>query len=205
MFQAKAQFDRNIIRIKEIHSLYNHLKNDLHFNNAFLDDLLRGEIVYAVSSLDKFLHDIVKVVILESYNNLRPSTPSLNNFNFNYSQLKLITSPTPTININNEIEKIIIESHKHLSFQDPDKISSALSLIWLENHKWQKISTSMGITENNLKIELRNIIIRRNQIVHESDIDLFTNSIQSINPIDVENSVNFIDSLVNNIYNLVKL
>lgn len=205
MYQAKLQFDKNIVRIREIHSLYKHLKNELHFNYEFLDDLLRGEIVYAVSGLDKFIHDIVKVGILESYNNLRPPTPSLNNFNFNYSQLKLITSPTPTININNEIEKIIIESHKHLSFQDPDKISSALSLIWLENHKWQKISTAMGITENNLKIELKNIIIRRNQIVHESDIDLFSNSIQIINPIDVENSVNFIDSLVNNIYNLVKL
>ncbi|UWX67237.1 HEPN domain-containing protein [Empedobacter stercoris] len=205
MFQAKTQFDKNIVRIKEIHDLYNHLKNDLHFNSSFLDDLLRGEIVYAVSGLDKFIHDIVKVGILESYNHLRPTTPSLNNFTFNYAQLKLISSPTPTININNEIEKIIIESHKHLSFQDPEKISSALSLIWLENHKWQKIASAMGMNESNLKIELKNIIIRRNQIVHEGDIDLFSNTIQTINQIDVENSVNFIDSLVNEIYNLVKL
>lgn len=205
MLVAKNHFDTSFNRVREIHALYKHLKNDLHFNSSFLDDLLRSEIVYIISALDKFIHDIVRIGILESQNGLRPVTPSLNNFPISFSQLNLITSPIPSININQVIENTIIENHKHLSFQDPEKITQALSLIWNENHKWNKISAFLGINEQNLKVELKNIVIRRNQIVHEADLNLFTNSIQSIDEIDVENSVNFINNLVNSIYTLVKL
>jgi hypothetical protein len=79
-----------------------------------------------------------------------------------------------------------------------------LSLIWHENHKWQKIATEMGMTQNNLKTELKNIVIRRNQIVHEGDFDLFTGDIQPIIHSDAQQSVEFIDNLGNTIYDLVK-
>lgn len=205
MLIAKQQFDESFLRVKNIHALYKHLKNDLHFQSHFLDDLLRSEIVYIISALDKFIHDIVRVGILESHNAVRPTTPALNNFSINMSQMNLILNPTTTTNINNVLENVIIENHKHLSFQDPDKISQALSLIWLENYKWQKIANSLGMSENNVKVELRNIVIRRNQIVHEADLDLFTNTIQSITESDVDNSINFINDLVNTIYSLVKI
>lgn len=203
MLRAKEQFDKSFLRVTNIHALYKHLKYDLHFQSHFLDDLLRSEIVYIVSALDKFIHDIVKVGILESHNGLRPTTPALNNFSINMAQMNSILHPTTTTNINEILENIIIENHKHLSFQDPDKITQALSLIWLENHKWQRIANSLGLIENNVKIELRNIVIRRNQIVHEADLDLFTNTMQNIVESDVENSTNFINNLVNIIYSLV--
>lgn len=205
MLQAKNHFDSSFIRVTEIHSLFKHLKNDLHFNSTFLDDLLRSEIVYIVSALDKFIHDIVKVGILEALNSLRPTTPALNNFSINFGQMNIMLNQTSSININQIIENVVIENHKHLSFQDPDKISQALSLIWTENHKWQKISSLMNMSENNVKVELKNIVIRRNQIVHETDLDLFTNNIQSISERDVEKSVNFINNLVNSIYTLIKI
>lgn len=203
MLRAKNHFDNSVIRVKEIHSLFKHLKDDLHFNSSFLDDLLRSEIVYIVSALDKFIHDIVRVGILESYNGLRPITNSLNNFTINFYQMNLIMDPLHLYNVSQILENIIIENHKHLSFQDPDKITYALSLIWNETHKWQKISQLMGMSENNLKIELKNIIIRRNQIVHEADLNLFSNSTQDILEEDVENSVNFISRLVDSIHILI--
>jgi hypothetical protein len=205
MLRAKQQFDESFLRVTNIHSLYKHLKNDLHFQSNFLDDLLRSEIVYIISALDKFIHDIVRVGILESQNGFRPTTPALNNFSINMAQMNLILHPTTSTNINSILENVIIENHKHLSFQDPDKISQALSLIWLENYKWQKIAALLGMNESNVKIELRNIVIRRNQIVHEADLDLFTNTIQNIMESDVENSINFVNNLVNTIYSLVKI
>ena len=205
MLRAKQDFDSSHQRVQNIHALYKHLKNDLHFQSSFLDDLLRSEIVYMVSALDKFIHDIVKIGILESYNGIRPKTAALNNFSINLAQMDLITNPGPTSSTNQILESIIVENHKHLSFQDPDKITGALSLIWLEQHKWQKIASLLAKNESDVKIELKNIVIRRNQIVHEADINLFTNSTQNISESDIEHQTDFITNIVHAIYNLVKV
>jgi len=205
MLRAKSVFDNSFTRVLNIHDLYRHLVHEQHFQSEFLSDMLRSEIVYIISAFDKFIHDIVKDGILETYNSLRVPTPAFNNFPINLSQMDSIVNPMPTISPIDILENIIIENHKHLSFQDPDKISQALSLVWLENHKWQKIADHLSMNQNALKIELKNIVIRRNQIVHEADIDLFTNDIQVINESDVSNSVNFIKSLSDAIYNLIRL
>lgn len=203
MLIAKERFDCTYRRIIEIHDLYRYLKEELNYSSSFLDDLLRSEIVYVVSALDRFIHDIVKVGILEAYNGRRLITPSLKKFSVNLEKLKLILDNNS--DANQIIEEIIVENHKHLAFQDPTKIAEALSLIWGENHKWQKISNTLQMDEVTVKVKLRNIIIRRNQIVHESDIDLFTNTIQEIEGQDVIDSVMFVKKIVDEIYSLVKL
>ncbi len=104
----------------------------------------------------------------------------------------------------NELAIIIISKHKYLAFQEPEKITNALSLIWDEQHKWQKISEPFPIPESDVKILLKNIVIRRNQIVHESDIDLFTGSLLPIIRSDVEENVDFVEKLGNQIYDLLK-
>lgn len=97
----------------------------------------------------------------------------------------------------------IAECHRHLSFQDPDKISSILPLIWSETHKWQAIARVMGLTESDVKTKLKNIVIRRNQIVHESDLDLSTGDIQSISQTDVQDIIQFLKALGDAIFSLV--
>jgi hypothetical protein len=143
--------------------------------------------------------------MLETFNLQRTSTASYNNFPISLLQMQSIISPALNINPYNIFENIIIDNHKHLSFQDPDKITQILSLIWNETHKWQKISTILFIDERVLKIELRNIVIRRNQIVHEGDIDMFTSQIQDIRENDVYNSVEFIKKLTDAIYALISI
>ncbi|MEN5235054.1 HEPN domain-containing protein [Sphingobacterium faecium] len=203
MLRAKQIFDQSYSRVLGMHDLRNHLVNVQHFNSEFISDILRSEIVYIVSALDKFLHDVVKVGILEIFNLQRQETPAFNNFSISISQMNSIMNPLTNQNPNAILEEIVITNHRHLSFQDPDKIAQALSLIWLETHKWQKIAIKLGMTEMALKVELKNIVIRRNQIVHEGDIDLFSNDIQDINENDVLKSVNFINSLVNAIYDSI--
>lgn len=203
MLRAKQIFDIGINRVRNVDSVFVHLTSHLGFNPYDVSDLLRSEIVYSLSSFDRLIHDLVKAGMIESFKGLRTPTNAYNNFNISLSQFEAIRSASiPPVEF--VFGQTITSSHKHLSFQDPEKVSEALSLIWHENHKWQKIATEMGINQNDLKTELKNIVIRRNQIVHEGDFDLFTGNIQNISHSDTQQSVNFIDQLGNTIYDLVK-
>lgn len=203
MLRAKQIFDKGINRIRNIDSLFIHLTQKLGFNPTEVSDLLRSEIVYSLSSFDRLIHDLVKAGMIDSFTGNRVPTNAYKNFSISLNQLDAINNATipPAEFI---FEQTITSSHKHLSFQAPDKVTEALSLIWHENHKWQKIATEMGMNQNDLKTELKNIVIRRNQIVHESDFDLFSGDIQPIIHADTQQSIEFINNLGNTIYNLVK-
>ena len=203
MLRAKQIFDSGISRVRNIDSIFLHLTTQQGFNPTDVSDLLRSEIVYSISSFDKLIHDLVKAGMTETFKGVRSPTNAYKNFSISLNQFEAInTASIPPAEF--VFEQTINYSHKHISFQDPDKVSEALSLIWHENHKWQKIAAEMGINQNDLKTELKNIVIRRNQIVHEGDVDLTTGNIQPISHSDTQQSVDFIDLLGNKIYDLVK-
>lgn len=203
MLRVKQIFDCGIARVRNIDSIFLHLTDQLGFNPTDVSDLLRSEIVYSISSFDKLIHDLVKVGMTETFKGIRSPTNAYKNFSISLYQFEAINAASiPPAEF--VFEQTINSSHKHLSFQDPDKVSEALSLIWHENHKWQKIATKIGLNQNELKTEFKNIVIRRNQIVHEGDIDLYTGNIQSISHSDTKQSVDFIELLGNKIYDLVK-
>lgn len=114
-----------------------------------------------------------------------------------------------------EIPEVIIEkdlSNKlsYMSFQHPDKVADALSLIWSEPHKIQILAVDMGLhgaTDNdkaaNLKQQLETIIQRRNQIAYEGDIDPITMSPRTIDISHVKDATNFIESLGHSIFRMV--
>ncbi|WP_394125167.1 HEPN domain-containing protein [Psychrobacter nivimaris] len=205
MFEAKSRFDDSYSRIKTMHSLYDHLLDNSKFPHDMISDILRSELVSVVSALDRFIHDIVKVGIIESYNGQRQLTNSCSNFQINIGDLKTFLNPTISQDPDIILGDIIDRKHSHLSFQDPKKIADALSLFWDDSQKWQTIASQLGSDQNTIKVELKNIIIRRNQIVHEADFDAFQNQLQIIKANDVENSVEFINNLVEVIYNLIKI
>lgn len=203
MLRAKQIFDIGINRVRNTDSLFVHLTTQLGFKPTDVSDLLRSEIVYSLSSFDRLIHDLVKAGMVESFKGLRTPTNSYKNFNISLNQFDAINSASvPPAEF--VFAQTITSSNKHLSFQDPDRVTEALGLIWHENHKWQKIAMEMGIDQRNLKTELKNIVIRRNQIVHEGDFDLFTGNIQPIIHSDTQQSVNFIDKIGKSIYDLVK-
>lgn len=198
MINSKRRFDESISRIRNSHSLYVHLVEDKGFDHSIVSEILRSEIVYIIAALDRLVHDLVLAGVLEIYNGLRPQTAAYGNITINFLQHQSLTTVAIPIV---ELRQIIISKHKYLAFQEPDKISNALSLIWNENHKWQRIATAMGIPMVDVNVKLKNIVIRRNQIVHESDLDLFTGVETPIVKSDVEDSVNFIEALGHEIYN----
>lgn len=164
-------------------------------------DLLRWEWVLGISALDKYIHDIVRIGMVEQFLGLRTKTNKFNNFRIDMTKYTdLRTSLSPEIEFENEIKR----QHGYLAFQHPDKLVDALSYIWSEEHKWDAISRNMPspISASDLKTKLNNIVIRRDQIVHEGDC--FAASLplqqQPINEADTDDVISFITELVQAIH-----
>jgi hypothetical protein len=186
MQTAHNQFLHNITYVKELDSLYRFLKDTQSLSND-LSDLLRAEIVYAVSALDKLVHELVRIGMIQAFNGSRIKTKSFDGFTLSAKTLDKIKSTAiermqnPTRPpLQDELpeywfEQEILLKHKSNSYQDPKKIGEGLSLIWQEEHKWQTIATMLNLNERDTKTQLETIVSRRNQIVHEADINLQTN------------------------------
>lgn len=195
MKQAKVVFQALMSQRNVSSTLYDYIS----LNKIPLDasDLLRWQWVLAVSALDKYIHDIVTDGMVEQYINKQPHTPKFDTFQLSMKTIINIQSaPVPEIAFRNEV----IRKNSYLSFQDPDKIADALSFIWNVPNKWDVISRNMAtpISSSDLKIKLKNIVVRRNQIVHEGDC-LSTNipmAQQQITASDTQDVIQFITELV---------
>ncbi len=164
-------------------------------------DLLRWQWAQAVSALDKLIHDLVRIGMLEIFMKKRQPTKKYNSFLIDVNAYtQMIQFPTDAATI---FEQIVIIKNSFLAFQEPQKISEALSYIWDEEHKWKKIATKLGADDKNTKTELKNIVIRRNQIVHEGDYSDSILNRQEIIKEDVVDVLDFIQRLGVTIYELV--
>jgi hypothetical protein len=202
MLNSYKQFGDNIKIAKELFGVYDHLTSTLIVPCDF-SDILRSQIVYAVSAFDKFIHDIVKIGMIDIFCNRRPPTPKYNMYSFSlerYAQLSTATVPPKEYWFSLDI----FQKHKQLSFQDPNKVADALSHIWNEDHKWQQISAKLGTNEEDVKTRLRMIIERRNTIVHEADIDPFSGMRYLLTRQDVADIIDFINNLAKAIYALIQ-
>lgn len=195
MRQAKVVFRALMAQKNVTAGLYEYLS----INKVPLDssDLLRWQWVLSVSALDKYIHDIVAAGMVEQYLNRRATTPKFNAFQLSMNVINnLAIAPVPEIEFRNEV----IRRNSYLAFQDPEKIADALSYIWNEPNKWNVISGNMAthIDPVTLKTKLKNIVVRRNQIVHEGDC--LSTSIpliqQPISHSDTEDVIHFITELV---------
>ncbi len=195
MKQAKVVFQALMSQRNVSSTLYDYIS----LNKIPLDasDLLRWQWVLAVSALDKYIHDILTDGMVEQYINKKPHTSKFDTFQLGMKTIINIQSaPVPEIAFRNEV----IRKNSYLSFQDPDKIADALSFIWNVPNKWDVISRNMAtpISSSDLKIKLKNIVVRRNQIVHEGDC-LSANipmAQQQITASDTQDVIQFITELV---------
>lgn len=206
MQRAFDQFQDSLKLIRDLDALYVHLVNDLRLPND-LTDILRAEWVYSVSAFDKLIHELVRIGMINSFLGSRPKTATYLNFsisNDTHEKINAASSPAAVPPKEYWFEQEIIQRHKHLSFQDPEKINPALSLIWDEPHKWQKIAGALALPEKDVVTKLKNIVTRRNQIAHESDIDIVTGLRITIVKNDIDDVINFIGSVGKSIFDLVK-
>jgi len=201
MLNAKQVFHENIRQANELGGLYDHLVATVGIPEQF-NDLLRSQVVYAVSAFDKLMHDLIRVGMVQIFMGSRPTTPKYQNEAVPIQYLpELVPGATPPPEI--RLTEIIRERHSTQSFQDPTKVADGLALIWEHGQKWQQIAQGLGTTDAAARVKLRLIVTRRNAIVHEADLNPVTNTKQTITRAEATDSSDFLLNLGNRICDLV--
>lgn len=201
MLSVYSTFQKSVDQTLNVDAIYNYITKTIIIPFD-CSDLLRWEFIQCVSAFDKLIHDFVRIGMLEIFRGQKPPTNKFKSFSIDYSTYNnMQISPQQKEYF---FEQKIILNHSHLSFQDPAKVADALSYIWEEKNKWEKISEKMLMPKNICMNQLKTIINRRNQIVHESDYtDPFSNR-QIILQEDSQEVRTFILKLGYSIYNCVK-
>jgi hypothetical protein len=199
MQSAKVHFEQNIIRVKNLGAIYASINLQ---TTPILDlsDILRAQYVMLVSALDHFIHELVRFGMLEIYNENRRATKEFKEFIFSTDKnilfSKAIMEEKSDIWLNHQIR----HRNGFKSFQEADKIKEAMLLI-IEVDIWKEVASILGEDVRQIKRRLNLIIDRRNQISHEADIEPTYQELRTIYIDDVKDSILFIESLVEVIFN----
>lgn len=218
MNNAKNVFLSGITKTRQMSALYDHFINDLHIPHDQVSDILRFQLVYAVSGFDRLIHELIRKGVIEILLNQRVKTNKFLTHPFKaetllkaleYSDPSYIpTSPQETTEF--VVNKEMAEKLSFLSFQAPDKVKDGLSFIWTETQKMAVLADDIGIAgattndrQKNLEQKLALIVDRRNQIAHEGDIDPSTNLKRDITKAQAEDAINFVSQLGVSIHKFV--
>lgn len=199
MHNAIQQFRLNIERVRGLGGLYVALSR---LTTPVVDttDILRAQIVLAVSALDYYVHELTRLGMIEVFNGLRPPTNAFHRFQVTIeaAMLGLTTSGGSSW-----FEEEIREKHGYLAFQYPDKLADAIRL-FSPCELWPSIASRFELPVQDVKNRLHLIVERRNKIAHEADLDpSYPGTRWPISHSDAENTVKFIEDLCEQIHSLV--
>ena len=199
MQAAIDQLRANIARVRNLGVIYNTL-NAQTTAAIDLSDILRSELVMAVSALDYYIHEIVRLGMLEIYRGTRPETPAFLRFQTSLESVRqTVSNPTSDDWFENEIR----ERHGWRSFQQAKPIANAIRLI-SDIRLWEQVSSHLGIPAQDVRQQLNLIADRRNKIVHEADMDPTPYDTRwPIDEILVDDAINFIEQIAEAIYDLL--
>lgn len=156
----------------------------------------------SVSALDHYVHEVVRLGMLESYRGERRKTPQFRSFQISLGPAldALYLGESDDTWISEEIRS----RHSFRTFQTPDKIASAIQLI-SDVRLWQRVAERMDAGDEEVRETLRKIVDRRNKIAHEADMS--RSPYEDRNPIDqqmVTEAVNFLERLVDAIHAVIR-
>ena len=201
MYKSLAVFNGNLVRTQELLALHDYLTANIKAPMNF-DDLLRLHMVQSVSAFDKMMHDIIRIGMVDIFIGKRPATGKYMNEPIPMeTYVSLMTATIPPREY--YFEQAVVKKLGIASYQSPENVADGLSYIWGEAHKWTKIAAAIGVKVEDAKKQLRLIVSRRNQIVHEADIELTTGGKRAISKNDCESSASFIGNLGEAIVKLV--
>ncbi|MEG3859251.1 HEPN domain-containing protein [Microcoleus sp. herbarium12] len=194
-------FRISIARVRDLIAVHNSLKAQAS-SVLDLSDMLRAALVLAVSALDYYIHEVVRIGMLEIHRGQRPEPPAFSGFQISLGNAR--TGINAGQNIDSWLEDEIRQRHSYKSFQQPNAIADAVRLI-CDKKLWEEVSINMGSPAKDIKQQLSLIIDRRNKIAHEADIDP-TLSLGNRWPIDellVNEAVDFLEQVVESIHKIL--
>src|SRR5271166_2867336 len=149
MQKAIDDFEASMARVRALHALQ-HSFAKLLTVAVDLSDILRAEVVLAVSALDYFVHELTRLGMLESWSESRARTDAFQRFQLPLSMAGGLSSPTTAHQI---LDAEIRSKHSFLSFQHPDRIADAVRLF--SNVKlWEEVGKDMGLSAQVVKSSL---------------------------------------------------
>ncbi|NIA30058.1 MAG: hypothetical protein GWP06_09130 [Actinobacteria bacterium] len=202
MFNSLKLFERNIEESSQLLALFEYTNQ--HLPSMNFSDLLRAHFVYSVSAFDKLIHDLITIGMVEIFLGKRPATPKYLSEGISleiHNKIFEATIPPKEYYFESDVKKKL----SFMSFIDPNKVADGLSLIWQEPHKWRHIASRMEGELQIVKTTLKTISARRNQIVHEADIDMVTGRKYPIEKTETKDVANFILNCGRSIYENVNI
>lgn len=205
MQRAIDLFKYNIESVLKLDVLYLFIE-DKNVKAIDPNEILRSEIVLAVSALDTFISDLLYYGIVQVFEGSRELSPDqmkpFNTFNIDMETLKKIIQAE-----NEDIKKEILGSYikkfnSKNAFQDPKQIESALNILGIRN-LWVKIGEKISESGEDVKKELANITWQRHKIAHESDIDPVTLLKRDRDRESTLVAIQFIKKICDSIYELL--
>lgn len=183
-----------------------------HFSAAYLDDMLRASLTFAVSALDRYVHErVIKGIVkaLKSGTLIKEqeefSVPVLTAIQISEEALKAHKTGKNIRTANIVRKKVQDLLHKR-PFQSWREIEYAFRLLGVTNLSGQLQSAYRVGNMNPIKDQLNQIAARRNSIVHEGDLVKHERGgmvkMQPISRKYVEGTLNFLDQLVAHLENI---
>lgn len=196
MRKALDQFKKNIHRVRELGHVIA-IVDTMTTEVVDLSDVMRSQLVLAVSALDNFIHEIVRLGIIESEQGTRPKTDAFRRFTV---PLASVDAALSGVSCDQWLSEAVRDNHSWMSFQQPDKIANAIRLISSES-LWNEVGHRLSLLPADVKTELTSIVERRNKIAHEADIDPANPGFRwPINVQMVQRAVGFVEKVGEAIY-----
>lgn len=123
MQSAIDQFRANMARIRNLHTIYDNL-SESNTTGLDLSDMLRNELAMAVSALDSYIHEIIRLGMLEAYRGLRPRTKKFEEYKTN---LNLLYESSVTPATVEWLESQIVNQPDLQKFPDIAKVLRAIA------------------------------------------------------------------------------
>lgn len=195
MQSAIEAFRESVSRVEHLGGLYKALTG-LTTTVVDASDLLRAQVVLAVSALDFYVHEVTVSGMVEVFEGRRPPTQAFLKYRVSLGSV----SGGMSTRSSSWFEAEIRGRHSFLSFQQPDKVADAIRL-FSDVKLWKEVASKMGNTEKGVKDQLKLIVDRRNKIAHEADLDpSYPGQRWPIKDSDVEQSLQFLSALCENIH-----
>lgn len=200
MQDAIDQFQLNIARVRNIQAIYTTFATSAT-STLDLSDILRSQIVMAVSAIDHYVHEATRIGMLEILDGKRSNTPAFDRFQISLSSAlhsRLATS-------NTWLEAEIRSRHSFLAFQYPDNIADAIRLI-SPIELWKEVGGVLRADPKDIKSQVRLLVERRNKIAHEADLDPTypgSGTRWPINSTMVLDAIDFTERLCKSIHHLI--
>lgn len=186
MQEAIDQFLANLNNVRHLHSLHAFLSRQVT-PVIDLSDILRAELVLAVSAWDHFVHQVCRIGVQEIYEGKRARTEQFLRFKVSIGGVLSGHSDW----LDDEVRK----HHGWRTFQSSEAVADALRLIAGESI-WPRLGLRAGKPDRTLRDRLDLIVQRRNKIAHEADLDpTMPNTKWLIDAAMVRDAVDFIEQL----------